>query len=410
MKNSFSFLFILVLFFITPTNSLAENLYFVSPSGDDHGTGEYESPFKTIQHAIDQSKHGDTIYVKKGTYYELLTIHTFKATSNQFLTIRPFDQDKVTIDGSKRTNSNQAGFSIVDSSNIRIQGFEIQNITTDDDDFYPAGILIKGSSKNIHIIGNKIHTIANFHRKGNAHGLLVYGNSPTPIENIKIRKNHLYNLTLGKSETLTISGNVTNFLIDRNYLYNNNNIGIDIAGHYNACVEKGCIDQARHGVISNNRVENHSSEKNIAYKGSNSAAGIYIDGAKDISVLNNYVATNNFGISVSSENSGKKASSIIVRGNTIKNNEKAGIVIGGSSTDNGGVTNVLVKNNKFIGNDTSNDQYKEVTLQQNIEKLTLQENSYARCGFDYINNTSKTKNNVSIKDEMIRHLLSQCIK
>ncbi|MGN7476633.1 right-handed parallel beta-helix repeat-containing protein [Solibacillus silvestris] len=399
--------------FLFSGKSFAANTLYVSPNGDDHHNGDLQNPFKTIQHAVNSSSHGDTIFVRQGTYYELIAFDNFTTSSDHVLTIQPFNKEKVIIDGSKRDedDSARAAFSIRDSENIHIQGFEIRNITTDDDDFYPAGILIRGKSKNIQLSNNRIHNIANFNEDGNAHGILVYGNDPAPIQNIKIRKNHLYDLKLGSSESLTLSGNITNFLIDRNHLYNNNNIGIDIAGFYDACTESGCIDQARNGIISNNRVTNHSSKKNPSYNGKDSAPGIYIDGGKNVKIMNNFVANNNFGISVSSENRNRQTSNITIEGNTIKHNEKAGIVIGGSNIDNGGSKEINVKNNRFIANDTNKKGYYEITLQQNIEQLTLQNNTYSMCRFSKnINNVSKSKLKVASFNEKVQLSLASCLK
>lgn len=408
-------IFLLVTFFLLSFSeqSFASSNFYVSPSGSDDHSGDIEYPFKTIQHAINSSSHGDIIFVRQGTYYELLTIDNFSTETFDFLTIKPYRNEKVIIDGSKQDSkrSSRALFLIQDSHNVHIQGLEIRNLTVDDDDIYPAGILVRGKSKNINIINNKIHNIANLHEDGNAHGILVYGNSATPIQNIKIRKNLLYNLKLGSSESLTLSGNITNFLIDRNHLNNNNNIGIDIAGFYGACIEDGCTDQARNGTISNNRVTHHSSKNNPSYNGKDSAPGIYVDGGKNVKIRNNFVANNNFGISISSENKNRKTSNITIEGNIIKNNEKAGLVIGGSNINNGGSSQITVSNNQFIANDTNKQGYYEITLQQNIDQLILQNNRYNICSFSKnINNVSNSKIQMISSNEKFQLALNSCIQ
>ncbi|MEZ5173944.1 MAG: hypothetical protein R2850_10690 [Bacteroidia bacterium] len=37
---------------------------------------------------------------------------------------------------------------------------------------------------------------------------------------------------MGNSEAITLTGNVTNFLIEDNHIHDITNIGIDVAGHY----------------------------------------------------------------------------------------------------------------------------------------------------------------------------------
>ena len=384
------------------TETKANSNYFVSLDGSDVNEGTKSNPFRTIQHAINTSIPGDTINVRKGIYYELLSIYNIGQAQQKTLTIQTYNNEVVIIDGSRSSPelSNLVGFSIEDSSNITIQGFEIRNIITSDDNLYPAGIKVRGQSKNIVVQDNNIHHIENNHPEGNAHGIIFYGNSLTPIQNIRIINNTLHHLKLGRSESLTISGNVTNFTINKNYLYNNNNIGIDIAGHYEACSEQDCIDIARNGTITNNLVINHSSAKNPAYDGSNSAAGIYVDGGQNIRINHNFVANNNYGLSISSENVGKEAKNVIVQNNTIVQNEKAGMVIGGSSSSNGGTSNIKISSNRFIHNNTSGDGYQEITIQQHNQSINFKENLYITEKLEHhVNNVSENEFNLTFKEE-----------
>lgn len=412
------FVFLIIITFasllaLNPVKVFASTDYHVSPTGNDENDGTLSNPFETIQHAISKSSPGDTIYVRQGIYYELVELEDFPNEQNKWLTIQNYRNESVIIDGSKRdlSNSHRAGFTIRNSSNIQILGFEIQNITTDDDDFYPAGILILEGSQNIILENNDIHHIANNHPEGNAHGIIAYGNSATPIKNLKIFNNKLHDLTLGRSESLTLSGNVTDFMIHQNYLYNNNNIGIDIAGFYEACTVEGCVDYARNGIISNNRVTNHSSLHNIAYDGSNSAAGIYIDGGQSVKISNNYVAHNNFGISLSSENTNQVATNITVRNNIITKNDKAGIVLGGSSGENGGISQVLIENNQFSANNVGNSGYKEISIQRHVHHINFKNNHYFTCSFNQIVNYTDEKNDsISFTNEKIRPFPLSCPK
>lgn len=384
----FTALIMLGVLFASPIIDAKE--VFVAPYGHDSNVGSVDAPLRTIQHALTQSKAGDVIQVREGTYYELVEVRDCQFTAP--VTIQSFNKEHVVIDGSKRdpSKSTRAAFVIRDSENIIIQGFEIRNITTDDRDFYPAGILVRGNSKNISIINNEIHHIANTHEKGNAHGILIYGNNPMPISNITIERNKLHHLTVGKSESLTLNGNVDGFKIIGNQLYDNNNIGIDIAGYYGACPEAGCTDYARNGEIAYNTVLRHSSLYNIAYYGKNSSAGVYIDGGKNVLIHHNHIAYNNFGISIASEQEGGSAQNIIVMNNVIVSNDKAGVIIGGSDSDNGGAFNIALKKNHFFHNDRLQEGFHEITFQQNIHNLTLKENKYVIWSFsDIINNNNE---------------------
>lgn len=385
----------------------ASEIFYVSPNGNNDGAGSYEAPWRTIQYAINQVSPGDTIYVREGVYEELINIEIVGNMEQGWITIQPYQNEKVIIDGqnSNVTGSNRAAFSIKDSQGIRIQGFEIRNITADNEDLYPAGVLIRGASKNIEIIYNDIHHIANHSKEGNAHGILVYGNRAEAIKDITIKKNEIHHLTLGKSETLTFSGNITDFVINDNFVHNNNNIGIDIAGYYNACDEVDCIDFARNGIISNNVVVKNSSAQNTAYNGSNSAAGIYVDGGKNIEIINNLVSGNDYGISISSENFQRAAINILVRNNFIMNNTKAGLVIGGSSKENGGAYQSQIEKNIFISNDQSKEGYREISVQHNNVNNIFKGNTYYLCSTnEYINESKDAHPQNHFQNESVKGL------
>jgi len=392
-----SFILFSFIFFFSIVLSLevsASQIYYVSTTGSDDAIGSKEKPWRTIQHAIDEVSPGDTINVREGVYDELINIKEIGNISKGWITIQAHAGEHVIIDGTNLevTGSNRAGFSLRDAEGVRIQNFEIRNIKTDDEDRYPAGVLIRGSSRYIEIINNDIHHIANYSEDGNAHGIVVYGNRERAIEQITIKKNRVHHLTLGRSESLTVTGNVNGFIIDQNSIYDNNNIGIDIAGYYGACSEANCIDVARNGVVSNNLVIRNSSAKNIAYNGSNSAAGIYVDGGRDIKIINNMVSKNDFGLSISSENYGKAAMNVTLQHNLIINNDKAGLVIGGSDSENGGAYNNLIERNVFIENDRLNGGYRELSIQHHNINNMFKHNVYYISGIEEYLHISRDAN------------------
>ncbi|MFF5996195.1 right-handed parallel beta-helix repeat-containing protein [Lysinibacillus sp. KU-BSD001] len=406
-----SFILFSSIFFTIEVN--ADQVYFVSPSGNDSATGGKDDPWQTIQHAINQVQAGDTINVRKGIYKELITIEDIGDIKQGWLTIQGYKDEIPIIDGStiEVKGSKRAGFSLKQAEGIRIQNFEIRNIKTDDENRYPAGILISNASQHIELNNNNIHHIANYAEDGNAHGIIVYGNKAKAIEHIVIKNNKLHDLTLGRSESLTLSGNVTQFTIDQNYIYDNNNIGIDIAGHYGACDEDNCMDIARNGMVSNNRVIRNSSAKNPAYDGDNSAAGIYVDGGQHIAVVNNIVSENNFGISISSENYEKAAINITVERNIIINNDKSGLVIGGADHDNGGAHHSQIRKNIFIKNDLSNEGYREILVQHHNINNTFSNNIYYLCNRkDYLYSSDDTNPQNEFKNEIFRFSNNLCTK
>lgn len=57
--------------------------YYVSTSGNDSANGSIDSPWRTIQHAADSVGPGTTVYVRQGTYNEIVTMKTSGAQAHR---------------------------------------------------------------------------------------------------------------------------------------------------------------------------------------------------------------------------------------------------------------------------------------------------------------------------------------
>jgi Endopolygalacturonase len=347
-------------------------VYYVATDGDDGNPGTQEAPWRTIQKAADSLMGGETVWVREGVYEEFVTIKSSGSAAAGYITFQAFPGEKPVIDGSNLSISSgrSALVQIRGANYIVVEGFEIRGLSSASSSEYPAGIRVQDGGSNIHILNNEVHRIANSSPDGNAHGIHVYGNSKTPLSQIRVSGNQVHHLILGSSESLTISGNVDGFAVEGNVVHDNNNIGIDIAGFYGAC-SSPCVDQARNGTVADNIVYNISSASNPAYgTGSYSAGGIYADGASNVVIERNRVYASNFGIEIASENFGKSTSRITVRNNYIYSNDGAGIIMGGSGTDNGGASSNLIVNNTLYRNDVRNQGYGEITLQEhNVDNV-----------------------------------------
>ena len=126
---------------------------------------------------------------------------------------------------------------------VEIRGFEIRGHTTDQTGHNPVGILVTGASDHVSIVGNVVHDMGTTFRGrigGDAHGIAVYGNlADHPIDEVVIRGNELFNLTLGSSEALVVNGNVTGWLIQDNVVHDTNNIGIVAIGYEGTAPDPG---------------------------------------------------------------------------------------------------------------------------------------------------------------------------
>ncbi|WP_342567579.1 right-handed parallel beta-helix repeat-containing protein [Psychrobacillus sp. FSL K6-4046] len=385
--------FLSIIFFVQINSvALAENSseknYYVSPKGKDANPGTKKKPWKTIQHAAKVLEPGDTVFVRGGVYSEF--IHITKSGSKNLgnITFQSFPGEVAILEGKKLTvtSAKRAFFYIDNASYIRIEGFELRNLKTRKQNRYPVGILVKGGSSNIHLSDNNIHHIENKSRKGNAHGILIYGNTSNAMSSITVNNNEIHHLKLGSSEALTFSGNIQQFAITHNEIHHNNNIGIDVAGFYNACETDDCVDQARDGIIANNKVYKNSSKRNVSYK-EYSAGGIYADGSTQLTIVNNIVAYNDFGIELASEKEGKTSSEIDVKNNIIYSNNGAGIIAGGAEKNNGGSSNNNIVSNVLMFNDQSDEGYGEITLQWNTKENQILNNLiYSKEKDEYLQN------------------------
>ncbi|MEK3884251.1 choice-of-anchor Q domain-containing protein [Paenibacillus sp. PL2-23] len=351
-------------------------VYYVSVTGDDSNPGTLQAPWRTIQKAANTLNGGDTVFVRGGTYEEFVSITSSGSKPEGYITFQAYPGEKPVIDGSNLVISSGKNslIHIRKANYIIIDGFELRSLKSYSSSQYPAGIRVQAGGSNIHILNNNVHHIQNLSADGNAHGIHIYGDTLLPLTAIQISGNEVHHLTLGSSESITVSGNVDGFSIERNIVHDNNNIGIDVAGHYGAC-SAPCVDQARNGVIADNLVFNIDSSINPAYgEGSNSAGGIYADGATNVQIERNHVYNSDFGIEIASENKSKMTSEITVANNFVHHNDGAGIIMGGSNASNGGASNNIIANNTLVLNDRLNQGFGEISIQENVVNNTISNN------------------------------------
>ena len=90
------FILLLIVFpFIFTWEALPVNLYVNAGYEGDVETGSFETPFKSIQHAVDAAQEGDEIFIMGGTYREQIEIGI------DSITIRNFNNQKVVINGTE---------------------------------------------------------------------------------------------------------------------------------------------------------------------------------------------------------------------------------------------------------------------------------------------------------------------
>lgn len=338
MRALYSFIF-----FNISVLAFAQTNLYVNSAAPTGGNGSFNSPFNTIQNAVNSASHNSftIINVFGGTYHENIWIAKSGVPSGYF-TIKPYQKQIVTLDG---TNQFSKEALIIQSVNyVRIEGLIIQNYIAD----FAKGIGIyckDGNTSNIEIIDNELRNINVNNTTASSNPIVCYGHSTINnnyfISNVLIANNKVHNCDTGVSESIQINYDTRNFEIRNNQVYSNTNIGIVAAGYHG-----GVNKRASNGRIWQNKVYNCASPHAPA-------AGIYLDGASNVIIEQNISYQNQVGIQVGCENAGFESTGIIVRNNLIYNNSNQGLGIGGIlETAHGIVNNSNFVNNTLFNNNT----------------------------------------------------------
>jgi Right handed beta helix region len=341
-----------------------------------------KAPWRTIQHAANLATAGSTVNVRGGVYQERVTVNSSGNARDGYLTLRSYPSETAILDGGHLTPEGRSGMLVIlNTSYVRIQGFEIRNYRTDDRRRTPMGISVLGAGTHIELLNNNVHHIEQTFaerdapgRGGNGFGIAVYGtDAKKPITDLVINGNEVHHLQTGSSESLVVNGNVTNFRITHNVVHDNNNIGIDIIGAEHTAPDPA-VDQARDGVVSGNLVYNITSRGNPAYGNDQSSDGIYVDGGTRVVIEQNVIHHVDFGIELASEHRGRTTSYITARNNLIYSCNTAGISIGGYGADRGGTDHCTVTNNTLYEDDTAGTGSGEFQMQFNMTNNVFENN------------------------------------
>lgn len=330
------------------------------------GNGSIDNPFKTIQYALSYVEKGTILLIHEGIYSPFVINSNCSGTKEEPVVIKPYENDKVVIQG------------IWDEESITVHVVNAENITLE-------GLEVIGGGLGIYVIsdrsiGNKTLeniTISNclVHGVRGMHGIAVYAwNDLAPIKNLVMKNCEVYDCRLDSSESTVINGNIDGFDIYGNKVHDNNNIGIDMIGFEGKALHderypgnKYDVDFVRNGKCHHNFVYNISSLDNEAYYENPLASqkdttgeynlcanGIYVDGAQDIDIYDNFVYNCDIGFEVATEHSPLDNELFKVSGVNVYNNviadcsDYTGLAFGGYDYNLGYTENCNFYNNTFI--------------------------------------------------------------
>ena len=129
---------------LPPNEIPATGAIFVSPQGDDAGTGSRLSPFKTIARAVHAASSAGTIVVREGSYREAWEADDFRAlvVTKDHLTLMAYPGESVTM---KPAGGVTYGV-VVNARNLVFRGIDF-------DGFRKIGVLFdSGARKSRHVV------------------------------------------------------------------------------------------------------------------------------------------------------------------------------------------------------------------------------------------------------------------
>ena len=357
-------------------DKIVDNAIYVS--NDGNGDGSINNPC-SIYNAVNKVEPGQTIYLRGGNYDLTGTVNINKSgTKDNYITIRNYPNEHVCLSTSRDVTKTKE-YVVMDIqrnvSYLKIEGLEIANITAKNS----LGILLsEGGQSHIIIRNNSIHdmktSITNMNdSSAGANAILLLGELDSSINNVLIYGNECYNNVTGWCETISVSGNCEGVYVVENYVHDNTNIGIDFYGNAGYCSSEE-LDQPRYCVAALNKVEDTFCE----YA---DAAGLYVDGARDVLLTNNTIIHCQYGIEIGAEelSEGYLVKNVVVKNNLIRNNDTCGLRIGGyDAKECGYVTSTKIYNNTIVN--SSNGSSGLIT----ISKVD---------GIEFVNNLVYTSSN-----------------
>ncbi len=257
--------------------------YYVETTGSDSNLGTEAQPWKTIQKAAQTAQAGDTVFIKQGTYNELVTPSN-SGTAGNYITFKSYPGQNAVLDG-----TGKAGwwgvFSIHGKDYIKIEDLEIKNNSTG------WGVLIEHEEGNrSNGATNIILSNLNVHDTG-GEAIQVRGNaSDITIENCLAHHGlsgasgiDTYQWDSGRPKNVTVrnctaydfsgfacysSEQADNLIIENNLCYNSE-MGIDIGSGDNNIIRNNIVHDVDTGImlssnedslVYNNTVYNITSE------------------------------------------------------------------------------------------------------------------------------------------------------
>jgi parallel beta-helix repeat protein len=239
-------------------------IYYVDqnhPYASDSNDGSEGHPWHTIQKAADTALAGDTVYIKNGTYSEVVTARNSGSAGN-IITFMAYPGHTPVLDGTGHGGW-YGVFSIHGMDYIRLEGLEIRN------NDMGWGVLVEhadgnasNAATNIELINLEVHHTGGeaIQIRGNAHHVLVQdctvhdADGPSGID--------IYQGEDGRPHHVTVSGctaynypgfagiaseQADDLIIENNTTYDNS-LGIDIGSGDRNIIRNNVVHNCSTGI------------------------------------------------------------------------------------------------------------------------------------------------------------------
>ncbi|HUL38171.1 MAG TPA: right-handed parallel beta-helix repeat-containing protein [Thermodesulfobacteriota bacterium] len=287
---------------------------YVSTIGSDRNNGSVSSPWATLQHAVGQSRPGDTILVRGGTYREgevwLRSEYRHCGTPGNLLTIKAYENEVPAFVNSDRPF-------IVECNYLRVEGLHFKN------------------GKSIGVRGNTVQIVDNTFT-GSGYGwdaidasgndILLEGNKCDINGNVVGTQGHCYYISHGTN--ITVRNNLAKGMTGYGIHVFDQRRGEDPPGFErlikNVMIEGNAVTQSqqRSGIIlaayDHARIEHVIVKNNVVFN--NVGVGIFVPGlANDVRIYNNTLTGNQSGIPVYIKGGKNEVSNVRIINNIFDN-------------------------------------------------------------------------------------------
>ena len=269
--------------------------YFVDPNGSDANEGSQNSPWGTLQHAVDTIAPGDTISLQSGAYLGARIEQSGNPEAWMVLQAAPGASVLINAPGPNNRHDSNLEFETWEGDETVsywvVRGIEVANAPN-------WGIDFRGSegdhSHHFIVQNNVVHD--------NGHDGETTGIFFAFVDDVVVEGNESYR---NGEHGIYLSNSGDRFVVRSNRLHHNTYCGL----HINGDLESGAD-----GIISDGLVENNIIHEN----GVGGCSGINMDGVDTATIRNNVLVNNHAGgISLYQENGAICTQNVQILNNTI---------------------------------------------------------------------------------------------